>query len=215
MPKYVRLEKFIEELYEKEGIQFDTKLEHNDVYVSNLMEGKLGTNACMLSDLNIGGRTKEGAVGFIIEGDSNGPSLLQSSMHLSQLFSGFNAVSLGLSSFHQSIQHAKDLQIVENNIYTKRKLLQQKCVVEGSLALCTYVAYLLDVVSHDTNNNSGQRDEYSAVLAFLISLTKNWVSEQCFQSNCIAMQTFGLQSYGNKLPFQQNLKYVNFVPKTK
>lgn len=177
----------------------------NDVAVAGLNHkmGYRGTANCLL---NFG--EGEGATGWIVGKPGEGLRQMFSMMNEARIGVGIGAAALGYRSYLLSAQYARErlqgrsigtrsgdpVAIIEHPD-VRRMLLQQKCYVEGALALCLYAARLVD--------SAERSNEDVALLGLLTPIAKTWPSEYGLAANDIAIQIHGGYGYTRDFDVEQ------------
>ena len=82
----------------------------------------------------------------------------------------------------------------------RRMLLQQKCWVEGALALCFHASMLVDM---EHEGDAGARRESELLLDILTPIVKAWGSEYALKANDLAIQVLGGYGYTREYPVEQ------------
>jgi butyryl-CoA dehydrogenase len=82
----------------------------------------------------------------------------------------------------------------------RRMLLQQKCWVEGALALGFYASMLVDM---DHEGDEDVRRECDLLLDILTPIVKAWGSEYALRANDLAIQILGGYGYTREYPVEQ------------
>jgi butyryl-CoA dehydrogenase len=142
----------------------EENMTRNDIYVGQLQH-KMGATAATNAEMVLGDRTEEGALGFLMGNEHEGLKNMFHMMNEARIFVGATACASGIAGYQYSLQYARErkqgrdlknkdptspmIPIIEH-ADVKRMLLAQKAYAEGSLALCSYGAYLSDIVEHDS-----------------------------------------------------------------
>lgn len=164
------------------------------------------------------GDRSDGAVGYLIGEENEGLKNMFLMMNEARIFVGATAVGSGIAGYQYSLQYARErtqgrdfknkdptspmVPIIHHGD-VKRMLLAQKCYAEGGLALCSYAAYLQDVLEHSGAVNHVEDAEDSAMLPLLIPVVKSWPSEWCLEANKWAIQILGGYGYTKDFPAEQ------------
>jgi alkylation response protein AidB-like acyl-CoA dehydrogenase len=176
----------------------------NDVTVAGLNHkmGYRGTANCLL---NFGERG--GAIGWIVGAPGDGLRQMFQMMNEARIGVGLGAAAMGYRSYLLAVAYARErlqgrpvgqrsgapVAIIEH-ADVRRMLLQQKCYVEGALALCLYCARLVDT-AEDAGN--------TALLGLLTPIAKTWPSEYGLAANDIAIQIHGGYGYTRDFDVEQ------------
>ena len=177
----------------------------NDVAVAGLNHkmGYRGTANCLL---NFGER--EGAIGWIVGAPGDGLRQMFQMMNEARIGVGIGAAAIGYRSYLLSARYARErvqgrplgersgppVPIIEHPD-VRRMLLEQKCYVEGALALCLYCARLVDSADDDA--------DAAALLGLLTPVAKTWPSEFGLAANDIAIQIHGGYGYTRDFDVEQ------------
>lgn len=203
----------------------------NDVELMGLNHkmGYRGTTNCCL---NYG--ENDACIGELLGKEGEGLKTMFLMMNEARIGVGTGAAALGYAGYAQSLQYAQlrtqgrlltnkspgspQVPIISHPD-VKRMLLAQKAFVEGSLALCMFGSYLVDVTtssnststsSSDTSSSSNsvteQEEQKLNNQLFLDTLTpiiKSYPSEWCLEANKWAIQIFGGYGYTRDFPVEQ------------
>ncbi len=177
----------------------------NDVSVAGLNHkmGQRGTANCLL---NFGER--DGATGWIVGEPGDGLRQMFQMMDEARIAVGLCAAAIGYRGYLLSADYARErhqgrpagrragapVAIIEHPD-VRRMLLQQKCYVEGALALCLYCARLVDTAKTSA--------EDAALLALLTPVAKAWPSEFGLAANDLAIQIHGGYGYTRDFDVEQ------------
>jgi alkylation response protein AidB-like acyl-CoA dehydrogenase len=177
----------------------------NDVSVAGLNHkmGYRGTANCLLNFGEAGGAT-----GWIVGEPGEGLRQMFQMMNEARIGVGIGAAAMGYRSYLLSAQYARErlqgrpagqrggapVAIVEHPD-VRRMLLQQKCYVEGALALCLYCARLVDTAEQSADD--------AALLGLLTPVAKTWPSEYGLAANDIAIQIHGGYGYTRDFDVEQ------------
>ncbi|WNO53750.1 acyl-CoA dehydrogenase [Stakelama saccharophila] len=177
----------------------------NDVTVAGINHkmGYRGTTNCLL---NFG--ENGGALGWIVGKPGDGLRQMFQMMNEARIGVGTGAAAMGYRSYLLSATYARErlqgrpagrrsgnaVAIIEHPD-VRRMLLQQKCYVEGALALCLYCARLVDTAEDCA--------EDAALLGLLTPVAKTWSSEHGLAANDIAIQIHGGYGYTRDFDVEQ------------
>jgi len=177
----------------------------NDVAVAGLNHkmGYRGTANCLL---NFG--EKGGATGWIVGRPGDGLRQMFQMMNEARIAVGTGAAALGYRAYLLSVAYARERKqgrlagmrsgppvAIIAHPDVRRMLLQQKCYVEGALALCLYCARLVDSAEEDAGD--------AALLGLLTPVAKAWPSEYGLAANDIAIQIHGGYGYTRDFDVEQ------------
>ena len=128
---------------------------------------------------------------------------------------GMGAVLQGSVGYLHSLQYARErrqgrhpdqkdpssppVPLIEH-ADVRRMLLQQKCWVEGALALGFYASMLVDM-QHE--GDEALRRESELLLDILTPIVKAWASEHALKANDLAIQVLGGYGYTREYPVEQ------------
>jgi alkylation response protein AidB-like acyl-CoA dehydrogenase len=190
--------------------------EANDVELGGLNH-KLGWRGATNCVMNYG--ENRACVGELLGEEGKGLATMFLMMDEARITIGVIAASLGYAGYDSSWRYANERrqgrapeskdpanpQIpIKQHADVKRMLLQQKCYVEGSIALCLYVSRLVDWTHHPLPNMSdADRKEAAILLDVLTPIVKSWPSEWCLEANKWAIQIHGGYGYTREFPAQQ------------
>lgn len=176
----------------------------NDVTVAGLNHkmGYRGTANCLLNFGEWGG-----ARGWIVGEPGQGLRQMFQMMNEARIGVGIGAAAMGYRSYLLSVDYARQrlqgrpagrragppVAIIEHPD-VRRMLLQQKCYVEGALALCLYCARLVD---------TADKADDAALLGLLTPVAKTWPSEYGLAANDIAIQIHGGYGYTRDFDVEQ------------
>lgn len=177
----------------------------NDVAVAGLNHkmGYRGTANCLLNFGEAGGAT-----GWIVGEPGDGLRQMFQMMNEARIGVGIGAAALGYRAYLLSVAYAHERRqgrtfgqrsgapvpiIAHPDV--RRMLLQQKCYVEGALALCLYCARLVDTASVN-------RDDAS-LLGLLTPIAKTWPAEHGLAANDLAIQVHGGYGYTRDFDVEQ------------
>ncbi|WP_414902204.1 acyl-CoA dehydrogenase [Sphingomonas flavalba] len=177
----------------------------NDVTVAGLNHkmGYRGTANCLLNFGETGGAT-----GWIVGAPGDGLRQMFLMMNEARIGVGIGAAAIGYRGYRLAARYARErlqgrppgqrggapVAIIEH-ADVKRMLLQQKCYVEGAMALCLYCARLVDTAP--------ERPDDAALLGLLTPIAKTWPSEYGLAANDIAIQIHGGYGYTRDFDVEQ------------
>jgi alkylation response protein AidB-like acyl-CoA dehydrogenase len=158
-----------------------------------------------------------GAVGYLVGKPGEGLKCMFHMMNEARIGIGMAATMLGLAGYYASLDYAKNrpqgrpmgaggkdanapqVRLIEH-ADIKRMLLAQKSICEGALALQLYCARLVDELRTGTPEAA---DEARLLLEVLTPISKSWPSENCLESNSLAIQIHGGYGYTRDFPVEQ------------
>ncbi|APL95724.1 acyl-CoA dehydrogenase [Sphingobium indicum] len=191
--------------------------ERNDIALVGLNHkmGNRATTNCVLSlgDGQFAVDGQAGAVGYRIGEENRGLSYMFHMMNEARIVVGLGAVMLGYTGYLHAVQYARDrpqgraltqkggdpVAIIQH-ADVRQMLLTQKAYVEGGLALCLYLAKLLD--DQSTGDEETARRAY-LLLDLLTPIGKSWPAKWCLEANNLAIQVHGGAGYTHDFPVEQ------------
>ena len=146
--------------------------------------------------------------GWLVGEPGKGISYMFQMMNAARLMVGMNGVSTASAAYFESLEYAKtrpqgrplssrdpagpQVPIVEH-ADVRRMLLEQKCIVEGGLALLAQCAWYSDLSRHA--GSPEERHRAQLLLDLLIPVAKTFPAERGFESNALAVQVHGGYGY--------------------
>jgi len=187
--------------------------ETNNVEVVSLNH-KMGYRAATNAILAFGARGE--TRGYLVGKAGEGMRAMFVMMNEARISVGCGAAMLGYAGYLHSLAYARDrlqgrhpdrkdpdtpqVPLVEH-ADVRRMLLTQKVFVEGAMALCLYLASLVDkmqIAPEETERTSARR-----LLDILTPVAKAWPSEFCLEANKLAIQVLGGYGYTIDYPVEQ------------
>jgi alkylation response protein AidB-like acyl-CoA dehydrogenase len=196
--------------------------QYNDVELGGLNHkmGWRGATNCVMNY----GENRE-CVGELLGEEGKGLATMFLMMDEARITIGLIAASLGYAGYNASLKYANERRqgrnpenkdpsqpqiFIKQHADVKRMLLQQKCYVEASVALCLYVSRLVDWTHHHhhplPNMNDPERKEAAILLDVLTPIVKSWPSEWCLEANKWAIQIHGGYGYCRDFTVEQNYR---------
>jgi len=188
-------------------------IKDNDVKLAGLLH-KMGYRGTTSTVLNFG--ENDQCHGFLIGQENQGLKTMFAMMNEARIGVGLGAAAIGYRGYLCSLEYAKQRkqgrQITNQDpnsdqVYliehadVKRMLLQQKSYVEGSLALCLYAAWLVDLSENTANETEAL--ESAQLLDLLTPVVKSFPSKYATKANDIAIQILGGSGYTRDYPVEQ------------
>ncbi|HBK56374.1 MAG TPA: acyl-CoA dehydrogenase [Xanthomonadales bacterium] len=188
----------------------------NDVQVAGLNH-KMGYRASANCFLTFGERGE--CRGELVGTPNQGLAHMFHMMNEERIGVGLGSIALGVASYRYSLGYARErlqgrhpdqkdaesapIAIIEH-ADVRRMLLQQKCYVEGALALALFTSRLIDERAGESDPDARQRAD--ALLELLTPIVKAWSSDWCLRANELAMQVLGGYGYTREYPVEQHYR---------
>ncbi|MEM9369979.1 MAG: acyl-CoA dehydrogenase [Pseudomonadota bacterium] len=184
----------------------------NDIRLVSLNH-KMGCRGTVNCALNFG--EEGGAIGWLVGEPHQGLAQMFTMMNEMRIGVGMAGASLGYTGYLNSLDYARErpqgrpigakdpaqpMVPIIDHADVKRMLLQQKCYVEGGMALVLYAASLFDRVK------SGDQEDVrrsGLLLDLLTPIVKSWPSEYGLRANEIAIQILGGAGYTRDYPLER------------
>jgi butyryl-CoA dehydrogenase len=197
--------------------------ERNDVVLAGLNH-KMGYRGTVNTLLNFGEGGfapggEPGAVGYLIGGVGNGLACMFTMMNEARNAVGLAGTALGYTAYLKALDYARSrpqgrtagakdptqpqVPIIEH-ADVRRMLLQQKCYVEGALALNLFVGHLLD--DQATATDEDERARVSLLLEILTPISKSFPAQWCLEANSLAIQVHGGYGYTREYDVEQHYR---------
>jgi butyryl-CoA dehydrogenase len=195
----------------------------NDVVLAGLNH-KMGYRGTVNTLLNFGegGYTpdgKPGAVGYLIGELNRGLGCMFFMMNEMRNAVGLAGSALGYTAYLKAVEYARtrpqgripgakdptrpQVPIIEHTD-VRRMLLEQKCYVEGALALNLLVGRLLDEQATAADDEELKRSSY--LLEVLTPISKSFPAQWCLQANNLAIQVHGGYGYTREYDVEQHYR---------
>ncbi|MEO8160233.1 MAG: acyl-CoA dehydrogenase family protein, partial [Arenimonas sp.] len=174
--------------------------ERNDVRLAGVNH-KMGQRGSVNTFLKFG--ESGDCHGYLVGEPHQGLAYMFHMMNEERIGVGMGAVLQGSVGYLHSLQYARERRqgrhpdqkdpasppvALIDHADVRRMLLQQKCWVEGALALGFYASQLVDLV-HE--GDEAQRREHGLLLDILTPIVKAWGSEYSLKANDLAIQILG------------------------
>ena len=185
----------------------------NNVVLAGLNH-KMGQRGTTNTLLNFG--ESGDCVGYLVGQENEGLKNMFHMMNEARIGVGMLATMSGLAGYLYSLDYARNrpqgrhpgdkdpntpmLPIIEH-ADIKRLLLEQKTAVEGSLALLSYCAVLVDRQKIATTED--EKGQLTLLLELLTPIAKSWPSEFTLEANKHAMQILGGYGYTREYPVER------------
>ncbi|WP_194776959.1 acyl-CoA dehydrogenase [Pararhodonellum marinum] len=196
-------------------------LRSNDVLTEGIYH-KMGYKGAPIAHLMFG--SHDNCLGYLVGEPHKGLSYMFQMMNEARIGVGMNATAIGTAAYQASLAYAKERpqgrkvgekdparpqELIIAHADVKRMLLFQKSIVEGSLSLILYCAYLSDLV----HVQKGQEREASRTLLDLLTpIAKSYPSEMCCLTTSAAVQVLGGAGYTTDFPAEQYYREARIHP---
>lgn len=145
--------------------------------------------------------------GWLVGPEGRGLACMFQMMNEARLMVGMNAAATASVAYHESLEYARSrpqgralagtgggemVPIIEH-ADVRRMLLQQKAIVEGSIALLATTALYVDLAAHGPGEDA--RRDAQRMLDLLTPIAKSFPAERGFESNALAVQIHGGYGY--------------------
>lgn len=187
--------------------------ERNNVTLAGLIH-KMGWRGTTSTLLNFGEQGP--CVGYLVGEPHLGLTYMFHMMNEARVAVGRAATAMGYAAYLYSLEYARTrrqgrlpseknpllppVHLIEH-ADVRRMLLQQKCAVEGSLALVLECARLMDDL--ETAPDEAARGTASLLLEVLTPISKAWPSATCQDAISNAMQVLGGYGYAREYKVEQ------------
>ena len=187
--------------------------ERNHVTLAGLIH-KMGWRGTTSALLNFGERGP--CIGYLIGEPHRGLTYMFRMMNEARIGVGRAATAMGYAAYRYALEYAQQrrqgrlpgekdprkppVPIIEH-ADVRRMLLQQKCAVEGSLALVLYCARCVD--DQETADSPEARERATRLLEVLTPIAKAWPSATCQDAISNAMQVLGGYGYAREYDVEQ------------
>ena len=185
----------------------------NNVVLAGLNH-KMGQRGTTNTLLNFG--ESGDCLGYLVGTENEGLKNMFHMMNEARIGVGMLATMSGLAGYLYSLDYARNrpqgrhpgdkdpnepmLPIIEH-ADIKRLLLDQKASVEGSLALLSYCAALVD--KQKLASSDEEKGRLTLLLELLTPIAKSWPSEFTLEANKHAMQILGGYGYTREYPLER------------
>jgi butyryl-CoA dehydrogenase len=189
-----------------------TRGERNDVRLAGVNH-KMGQRGSVNTFLKFG--ENGDCFGSLVGEPHQGLAYMFHMMNEERIGVGMGAVLQGSVAYLHSLAYARErrqgrhpdqkdasappVALIEH-ADVRRMLLQQKCWVEGALALCFHASMLVDM-EHEGDEQA--RDDSELLLDILTPIVKAWGSEYALKANDLAIQVLGGYGYTREYPVEQ------------
>ncbi len=146
--------------------------------------------------------------GWLVGDPGKGIAYMFQMMNTARLMVGLHGVSTASAAYYEAVEYAKtrpqgrplnsreaqspQIPIVEH-ADVRRMLLEQKCIVEGGLALLAQCGWYSDLAAHA--EGADERRRAQLLLDLLTPVAKTFPAERGFESNALAVQVHGGYGY--------------------
>lgn len=188
------------------------ELVNNDVTTAGIY-GKMGQKGYVAAHLMLG--EKDNCIGYLVGQAHHGLAYMFQMMNEARIGTGLMATGSASAAYYASLQYANERSqgrhpsnkdplappvLIIEHADVRRMLLQQKAIVEGSVALllhCSYYADLAKVAEGETAENA------HLLLELLTPIAKSYPAEMGTFSTSVGMQVLGGAGYTDDFPLEQ------------
>ena len=184
----------------------------NDVTTAGIF-GKMGQKGYVAAHIMLG--EKDDCIGYLVGEPHHGLPYMFQMMNEARIGTGIMATGAASAAYYASLQYANERSqgrhpsnkdplappvLIIEHADVRRMLLQQKAIVEGSIALllqCSYYADLAKVAEGETAENA------HLLLELLTPIAKSYPAEMGTYSTSVGMQVLGGAGYTDDFPLEQ------------
>jgi butyryl-CoA dehydrogenase len=184
----------------------------NDVTTAGIY-GKMGQKGYVAAHIMLG--EKDDCVGYLVGKEHQGLPYMFQMMNEARIGTGLMATGAASAAYYASLQYARERSqgrhpsnkdplappvLIIEHADVRRMLLQQKAIVEGSIALllqCSYYADLAKVAEGEIKENA------HLLLELLTPIAKSYPAEMGTYSTSVGMQVLGGAGYTDDFPLEQ------------
>lgn len=188
------------------------ELVSNDVTTAGIF-GKMGQKGYVAAHIMLG--EKDDCIGYLVGQPHHGLPYMFQMMNEARIGTGIMATGAASAAYYASLQYANERSqgrhpsnkdplappvLIIEHADVRRMLLQQKAIVEGSVALllqCSYYADLAKVAEGETAENA------HLLLELLTPIAKSYPAEMGTYSTSVGMQVLGGAGYTDDFPLEQ------------
>ncbi len=196
-------------------------LKSNDVTTAGIFH-KMGYKGAPIAHLIMG--EQDNCHGYLVGEPHKGLSYMFQMMNEARVGVGLNAVSIASAAYQTSLTYAKerkqgrlpsrkDVNLPQVGLIQhadiKRMLLQQKAMVEGTLALLMQCAYFADL---ERVAEGEEKEKAKLLLDLLTPVAKSYPSEKGCLSTSAAIQIMGGYGYCSDFPAEQFYREARIHP---
>ena len=193
----------------------------NDVTTAGIFH-KMGYKGAPIAHLIMG--EQDNCHGYLVGEPHKGLSYMFQMMNEARVGVGLNAVSIASAAYQTSLNYAKerkqgrlpnkkDASLPQVGLIQhadiKRMLLQQKAMVEGTLALLMQCAYYTDL---ERVAEGEEKEKAKLLLDLLTPVAKSYPSEKGCLSTSAAIQIMGGYGYCSDFPAEQFYREARIHP---
>lgn len=184
----------------------------NDVTTAGIY-GKMGQKGYVAAHLMLG--EKDDCRGYLVGIPHHGLSYMFQMMNEARIGTGIMAAGAASAAYYASLKYAKERSqgrhpsnkdphvppvLIIEHADVRRMLLQQKAIVEGSIALllqCSYYADIATVAEGEAKENA------HLLLELLTPIAKSYPAEMGTYATSVGMQVLGGAGYTDDFPLEQ------------
>jgi butyryl-CoA dehydrogenase len=208
-------------LVPKYRVRSTGELESNDVTTAGMFH-KMGYRGCPIAHLSFGDQGD--CRGYLIGEEHKGLSYMFHLMNEARLGVGTGAAAIASAAYYKSLEFAKMrtqgrkanekdptlpmVPIIEH-AETRRLLLSQRSIVDGSLSLILQCGRYIDLQQVAPEE---MKDHYGLLLDLLTPIAKSYPSEMGIQSVSQGLQIFGGSGYCDEYPMEQYYRDARIHP---
>ncbi len=188
------------------------KLVNNDVTTAGIY-GKMGQKGYVAAHLMLG--EKDDCRGYLVGEPHHGLPYMFQMMNEARIGTGLMATGAASAAYYASLKYANERSqgrhpsnkdphvppvLIIEHADVRRMLLQQKAIVEGSIALllqCSYYADLAHAAEAETKENA------HLLLELLTPIAKSYPAEMGTYATSVGMQVLGGAGYTDDFPLEQ------------
>ncbi|MFN7118995.1 MAG: acyl-CoA dehydrogenase, partial [Saprospiraceae bacterium] len=188
------------------------ELVYNDVTTAGIY-GKMGQKGYVAAHLMLG--EKDNCIGYLVGKEHQGLPYMFQMMNEARIGTGMMAAGAASAAYYASLQYANERSqgrhpsnkdplappvLIIEHADVRRMLLQQKAIVEGSIALllqCSYYADLSKVAEGEEKENA------HLLLELLTPIAKSYPAEMGTYATSVGMQVLGGAGYTDDFPLEQ------------
>ncbi len=188
------------------------ELVNNDVTTAGIY-GKMGQKGYVAAHLMLG--EKDNCIGYLVGKEHHGLPYMFQMMNEARIGTGMMAAGTASAAYYASLQYANERSqgrhpsnkdplappvLIIEHADVRRMLLQQKAIVEGSIALllqCSYYADLAQVAEGEEKENA------HLLLELLTPIAKSYPAEMGTYATSVGMQVLGGAGYTDDFPLEQ------------
>ncbi len=190
----------------------NSELVSNDVTTAGIF-GKMGQRGYVAAHIMLG--EKDDCIGYLVGQPHHGLPYMFQMMNEARIGTGLMATGSASAAYYASLQYANERSqgrhpsnkdplappvLIIEHADVRRMLLQQKAIVEGSIAVllqCSYYSDLAKVSEGEAAENA------HLLLELLTPIAKSYPAEMGTYSTSVGMQVLGGAGYTDDFPLEQ------------